>query len=203
VIAYGLPAGAGDLALQWLDYQRLARTQSLEIYLFLVALGFLAIGVVIGVRVFAPRPPIALRRQPAGRRGAGTERAGAGRCWPELAAGHANKQIAARLNVSPNTVKTTSHVCSRTRGEPPYEAIRKARELGWCLRRKIRVIRPNHPSGDYRRGRFRRMAPPTTTQERQMFPDILKYGLIGGLVVGGIDFTMFTRRRPAHFETGC
>jgi hypothetical protein len=36
-----------------------------------------------------------------------------------------------------------------------------------------------------------------------MFKDILKYGLIGGLVVGGIDFTMFTFAGDLpHFEYG-
>jgi hypothetical protein len=36
-----------------------------------------------------------------------------------------------------------------------------------------------------------------------MFKDILKYGLIGGLVVGGIDFTMFTfAGDQPHFEYG-
>jgi hypothetical protein len=36
-----------------------------------------------------------------------------------------------------------------------------------------------------------------------MFRDILKYGLIGGLIVGGIDFTMFTfAGDQPHFEHG-
>jgi len=36
-----------------------------------------------------------------------------------------------------------------------------------------------------------------------MFKDILKYGLIGGLVVGGIDFTMFTLAGDQpHFQYG-
>jgi len=59
VLAYAVLLAAGTFALQWLDYQRLARTQSLEIYLFLVAAGFLVLGVVVGVRVFghpAPKP---------------------------------------------------------------------------------------------------------------------------------------------------
>src|SRR6478735_12534760 len=36
-----------------------------------------------------------------------------------------------------------------------------------------------------------------------MFRDILKYGLSGGLIVGGIDFTMFTLAgHQPHFEHG-
>ena len=31
-----------------------------------------------------------------------------------------------------------------------------------------------------------------------MFRDILKYGLIAGLVVGGIDFAMFTTMEEVH-----
>ena len=35
-----------------------------------------------------------------------------------------------------------------------------------------------------------------------MFRDILKYGLISGLIVGGIDFVMFTTMDQHDFENG-
>ena len=130
VLGYGVLLGLGTLALQWLDYQRLARTQSLEVYLFLVALGFLVLGVVVGVRVFAP---------PAPKPFDGTPRAAAAlglserelEVLAELAAGHANKEIAARLHVSPNTVKThVARLFEKLQANRRTEAIRKARELG-------------------------------------------------------------------------
>lgn len=46
VLGYGALLALGTFGLQWLDYQRLARAQSLEVYLALVALAFLALGVV-------------------------------------------------------------------------------------------------------------------------------------------------------------
>src|SRR5262245_24469854 len=57
VALYGLLLAAGTLALQWLDYQRLARVHSGDVYTFLVALGFLALGLAVGARAFrAPAP---------------------------------------------------------------------------------------------------------------------------------------------------
>ena len=50
-------ARAGTFALQWLDYQRLARAYPGDIYIFLIAAAFLALGVFVGVRVFSgPQP---------------------------------------------------------------------------------------------------------------------------------------------------
>jgi ATP/maltotriose-dependent transcriptional regulator MalT len=49
----------------------------------------------------------------------------------ELAAGHSNKQIARKLAVSPNTVKThVARVFEKLGAGRRTEAIRKARELG-------------------------------------------------------------------------
>jgi DNA-binding CsgD family transcriptional regulator len=130
VLAYGLLLALGTFALQWLDYQRLARTQSLEIYLFLVALGFLVLGVVIGVRVFAPPAPKPFDGNPQAAAALGLSEREL-EVLAELAAGHANKQIAARLNVSPNTVKThVARLFEKLEANRRTEAIRKARELG-------------------------------------------------------------------------
>ena len=53
VAYYGVLLAVGTLALQWLDYQRLARVHSGDIYVFLIAVAFLMLGVIIGKRVFA------------------------------------------------------------------------------------------------------------------------------------------------------
>ena len=53
VVGYGALLAAGTVLLQWLDYQRLARTHSGDLYLFLVAAAFLILGIVLGVRIFA------------------------------------------------------------------------------------------------------------------------------------------------------
>jgi len=130
VLGYGALLAAGTLALSWLDYQRLARTQSMEIYLFLVALGFLVLGVVVGVRVFAPPAPKPFDGNPKAAAALGLSEREL-EVLAELAAGHANKQIAARLHVSPNTVKThVARVFEKLEANRRTEAIRKARELG-------------------------------------------------------------------------
>ena len=130
VLGYGLLLAAGTLALAWLDYQRLARTASFEIYLFLLALGFLGLGVWVGVRVFArpEAPPFDGNPKAAAALGLSEREL---EVLAELAAGHANKEIAARLHVSPNTVKThVARLFEKLEAKRRTEAIRKARELG-------------------------------------------------------------------------
>src|SRR5690606_16086514 len=56
LIGYAALLAAGAVALQWLDYQRLARLHAGDVYLFLVAAGFLALGVFVGARAFAAPP---------------------------------------------------------------------------------------------------------------------------------------------------
>ena len=130
VLGYGLLLAAGTLALAWLDYLRLARTASLEIYLFLVALGFLVLGLVVGRRLFAPPPAKPFDGNPRAAAALGLSEREL-EVLAELAAGHANKQIAARLHVSPNTVKThVARLFEKLEASRRTEAIRKARELG-------------------------------------------------------------------------
>jgi DNA-binding NarL/FixJ family response regulator len=49
----------------------------------------------------------------------------------EIAAGHSNKEIAARLHVSPNTVKThVARLFEKLDARRRTDALRRARELG-------------------------------------------------------------------------
>src|SRR3546814_769446 len=50
IAVYGLLLGLGTLALQWLDYQRMARLHMRGVYDFLLVAGFLAVGLWIGAR---------------------------------------------------------------------------------------------------------------------------------------------------------
>ena len=130
VFVYGLLLAIGTFVLQWLDYQRLARSQSLEAYLGLVALGFLVLGVVIGVRVLAPRPTPAFDGNPKGQAALGISDREL-EVLRELAAGYSNKEIARRLDVPPNTVKThIARLFEKLGASRRTEAIRRARELG-------------------------------------------------------------------------
>ena len=128
---YGLLLALGTFALQWLDYQRMARVHAGDIYDFLLAAGFLALGLWIGARVLGRRTaapacdgnPRALAELGISPRELAVLR--------EIAAGHSNKQIAANLHVSPNTVKThVARLFEKLGARRRTEALRKARELG-------------------------------------------------------------------------
>jgi DNA-binding CsgD family transcriptional regulator len=121
---------AGTLALQWADYQQLARAHPGQLYTFVIAAGFLALGLYIGARVIG-------RSHPAAFDGNAKAQAALGisprelEVLHEIAAGHSNNEIAERLNVSPHTVKThVARLFDKLDARRRAEAINKARELG-------------------------------------------------------------------------
>ena len=131
VVIYGLALAAGAVALQWLEYQFWVRTNAATVYIGLVAAAFLGLGIWLGRRLF--------RREPPASEFVPNERALASLGITErerevlqlLADGRSNKEIAARLDLSPNTVKT--HVASlfeKLRVARRTQAIGLARELG-------------------------------------------------------------------------
>lgn len=127
---YGVLLAAGTLALQWLDYQRIAHLRSGEVYVFLVALAFLALGVYIGMRVVGATRPPPFDGNPKAQVTLGIS-ARELEVLRELAAGHSNKEIARRLAVSPNTVKThVARLFEKLQARRRTDAINKARELG-------------------------------------------------------------------------
>lgn len=129
-IYYGLFIAAGTLALQWLDYQRLARAHSNDIYILLVALAFLALGIFVGVRAFRGTPPKPFDGNPQAQAALGLSPREM-TVLQQLAAGRSNKEIAALLDVSPNTVKThVARLFEKLDANRRTEAIRKARDLG-------------------------------------------------------------------------
>jgi DNA-binding CsgD family transcriptional regulator len=132
VVLYGLLLAAGTLALQWLDYQRLARVYSGEVYIFLVAVAFLALGVYLGARVFggAAAGSLPFDGNPKARAALGISPRELA-VLHELAAGYSNKEIARRLDVSPNTVKThVARLFEKLEARRRTDAIAKARQLG-------------------------------------------------------------------------
>ncbi len=130
VVGYGVLLAAGALALQWLDYQRMVRVHPGEVTFFLIALGFLAVGMVIGTRVFAGPAPASFDGNPQALANLGiSDRELA--VLHELAAGRSNKEIAAQLHVSPNTVKThVARLYEKLGAKRRTDAVKKARELG-------------------------------------------------------------------------
>ncbi|HEY0624790.1 response regulator transcription factor [Sphingomonas sp.] len=129
-LLYGALLAAGSALLQWLDYRWLVRAHSIELYLLIVAGAFLAIGLLVGARVLGrPAPP-----RPAGNPAAQASLGISVRemeVLRELAAGHANKQIARNLRISPNTVKThVARLFEKLGASRRTDALARARELG-------------------------------------------------------------------------
>lgn len=127
---YGALLAIGAVILQWLDYRWLARTHSTELYLLLVALGFLALGLYVGARVIGRPSPARAPGNPQAQESLGIS----GRemaVLTELAAGYSNKEIARRLDVSPNTIKThVARLFEKLGARRRTDAIARARELG-------------------------------------------------------------------------
>jgi DNA-binding NarL/FixJ family response regulator len=129
VLLYGAALALGALALDWAQYQRLARARTADVYLFLVAAAFLAFGLWIGSRLLhrpVPSPP----GNPAARASPGiSDRELA--VLESLAEGRSNKEIAAALHISPHTVKThVARLHEKLDARRRTEAIARARELG-------------------------------------------------------------------------
>jgi DNA-binding NarL/FixJ family response regulator len=131
VLIYGFALAAGAVALQWLEYQFWARANAGTVYVALIAAAFLGLGIWVGRRLF--------RSEPHASEFTPNERAQSSLGITErerqvlqlLADGCSNKQIAARLGLSPNTVKThVARLFEKLRVARRTEAILLARELG-------------------------------------------------------------------------
>ena len=128
--AYGAALAVGALALQWLDYDRLSRSRPGEIYIALIAAAFLALGVFLGMRIFATPKAAPFDGNPRAVASLGISPREL-IVLKELAAGRSNKEIARRLDLSPNTVKThLARLYEKLGAERRTDAVRRARELG-------------------------------------------------------------------------
>lgn len=127
-ILYGIALAALAFLLQWLDYKHAINGWSTPFYIGAVAVIFVTLGIWVGNRLTAkPRKPFTRNDAAIASMGISAREV---EVLEMLAAGHANKVIARRLDISPNTVKThvaklfeKLQVASRT------QAINKARDL--------------------------------------------------------------------------
>ena len=131
IVLYGALLAAGSFLLSWLDFQRVARTYSFDLYAGLIATAFLALGIYVGIRVFGRRPkPAAFDGNPKAVETLGISPRELA-VLRELAAGRSNKEIAQRLAISPNTIKThTARLFEKLGAKRRTDAINRARELG-------------------------------------------------------------------------
>lgn len=129
VILYAIALALAVAALEWLEYRYVTRAFSTEIYVALLAAGFVALGVWAGRRL-TPRPaPAGFERNHAAIRSLGlTPR----ECeiLALLATGQSLKEMARALAISPNTVKThVARVYGKLGVQRRIQAIDKARWL--------------------------------------------------------------------------
>jgi DNA-binding CsgD family transcriptional regulator len=129
IILYGLALAAGATLLQWLHYHYLAQAFSTEIYIGLLALGFVGLGVWAGRRLTPMAAAEEFARNDAAIRSLGLSPREC-EILELLATGQSNKEMARTLSISPNTVKThVARVYEKLEVERRVQAIEKARWL--------------------------------------------------------------------------
>ncbi len=129
VLLYAAALALALVALEWLEYHYLMRAVSTEIYVGLLALGFVALGLWAGTRL-TPRPaPALFERNQAAIRSLGLSPREC-EILELLASGQSNKEMARSLGISPNTVKThVARVYEKLEVQKRVQAIEKARWL--------------------------------------------------------------------------
>lgn len=129
ILVYAVALALAAAALNWLEYRYAVRAFSTEIYVALVAAGFVALGIWVGRRLTPAPAPAEFRRNAEAIRSLGlTPR----ECeiLELLASGQSNKEMARTLTISPNTVKThIARVYEKLEVERRVQAIEKARWL--------------------------------------------------------------------------
>jgi DNA-binding CsgD family transcriptional regulator len=130
IVLYGALLAAGTLLLQWLDYQRLVRSHVGDVYGFLIGAGFLVLGIWLGAKVIASPRAQSFDGNPAAVAALGIS-ARELEVLREVMAGRSNQEIADRLGVSPNTVKThVARLLDKLGAKRRGDAVARARELG-------------------------------------------------------------------------
>ena len=130
IVLYALALGLAATLLAWLEYRYLARAFSFEIYLLLVAGGAVVLGAWLGNRLTRRQAPAGrFERNAAAIRSLGLSPRELD-ILERLAAGESNKEIARRLGISPNTVKThVARVYDKLGVQRRVQAVEKARFL--------------------------------------------------------------------------
>lgn len=127
---YSLSIAAAAFALQWLQYKYVIKVIPSELYIVLIAVAFTVLGIWLGHRLTAEKTtlPVFERNQQALGYLRISEREY--EVLELLAAGQSNKEIAANLFVSPNTVKThLANLYGKLEVSRRTQAVQRAREL--------------------------------------------------------------------------
>ena len=143
VLLYGIVAGAIILALRLIEYRFLVVEHSLEIYGGLVAFLFAGLGIWLGLKLTRPKETLVVREvlvprpldTPFAPDASNIERLGLTPREIEIlgliAQGHSNREIAGKLFVSENTVKTHSaNLFAKLSAKRRTQAVQIAKEAG-------------------------------------------------------------------------
>ncbi|HEX7918781.1 MAG TPA: response regulator transcription factor [Gemmatimonadales bacterium] len=139
VLLYGLLGGVLIAALKLAEYRFLVLEHSLEIYGGMVAVLFSALGIWLGLKITRVKTVEVVREVPVTgpfvRNEARVAELGITPREMEmleaLAAGHSNREIAERLFISENTVKThTSRLFEKLQAQRRTQAVQRAKEAG-------------------------------------------------------------------------
>lgn len=141
VLIYGLVGGILITLLQWMQYRYLVLEHSLEIYGGLVAAIFAILGIWLGLKLTKPRETIVVKEVPVSAAGPfvldDKKREDLGITPRELdileliARGLSNREIAEKLFVSENTVKThSSRVFDKLGAKRRTQAVQLGKEFG-------------------------------------------------------------------------
>jgi DNA-binding CsgD family transcriptional regulator len=129
LILYALALAGGAGLLQWLEYRYVTRAYSTEIYVALLAAGFVGLGIWVGRSLTPPPQPAGFVRNEAAIRSLGLSPREC-EILTLLASGQSNKEMARTLAISPNTIKThLARVYEKLEVQRRVQAIEKARWL--------------------------------------------------------------------------
>ena len=139
VLVYGILGGVLIVVLRLVEYRYLVIEHSLEIYGGIVALLFSALGIWLGLKLTRTRETVIVREVPVNGpfKRNDTQLAQLGITPRELeileamAAGLSNREMAERLFVSENTVKThTARLFDKLSARRRTQAVQRAKEAG-------------------------------------------------------------------------
>ena len=130
ILIYSVVVGLAAFSLHWLNYKYTVRVFSPEIYILLIAVAFTALGMWVGLKITGKGSSNDLFE----RNTRALEYLGISDREYDvlllLAEGLSNKEIAERLFVSPNTIKThLAHLYQKLEVSRRQQAINKAKEL--------------------------------------------------------------------------
>ena len=128
-LLYGAGLALAAFALQWLDYQHTVRLFATELYIILIAIGFTVLGLWVGARLTSGRATSEFTANTAALSALGVS-AREHEVLQLLAEGLSNKEIAEKLFVSPNTIKThVARIYEKLAVSRRTQAVRKAKSL--------------------------------------------------------------------------